>query len=200
MAELPGAADQTPAPAVSRTQAVLLSIAMLAAFAAGDYVTGPFVGFDLFYLAPVIVLAWFHGRPAGFVMAFAQSIVWAAVLSASGQPHAHWAMWFWNIAMRFAMSGFIVWLLSRLKAQMAEQKRLIAELERAGAEIKQLGGLLPICAWCKKVRDDEGYWQQIEQFICEHTDATFTHGICPECARTLMESSPRHGSSKPHGP
>lgn len=66
-----------------------------------------------------------------------------------------------------------------------ERDRLIDQLSAALAEVKQLSGLLPICAQCKKIRDDQGYWKQIERYIREHSDAEFTHGICPDCARDL---------------
>jgi len=67
--------------------------------------------------------------------------------------------------------------------KLAEQERekLIRELQYAMARIKTLSGLLPTCAWCRKVRDDDGYWKKVEIFIEEHSDASFTHGICPEC-------------------
>lgn len=55
------------------------------------------------------------------------------------------------------------------------------ELSEALAHVKQLKGLLPICMFCKKIRDDENYWQQIEAYIGEHTEADFSHSICPEC-------------------
>lgn len=58
-----------------------------------------------------------------------------------------------------------------------------ARLESALAEVKTLSGLLPICSHCKKIRDDRGYWNQIEHFIRKHSNAKFTHGICPECSR-----------------
>lgn len=66
-----------------------------------------------------------------------------------------------------------------------ERERLIQELENALAQVKTLSGLLPICASCKKIRDDRGYWNQIENYITSHSDARFSHGICPECARKL---------------
>jgi PAS domain S-box-containing protein len=71
--------------------------------------------------------------------------------------------------------------------QLAEKQRekLISELQKALAEIKRLQGILPICASCKKIRDDKGYWNQIETYIREHSEAEFTHGICPDCARKL---------------
>jgi len=59
------------------------------------------------------------------------------------------------------------------------------KLEDALAEVKAQSGLLPICASCKKIRDDSGYWNQIEQYISEHSEATFSHGLCPDCAKRL---------------
>ncbi len=67
----------------------------------------------------------------------------------------------------------------------AERERLILELQQALAEVKTLSGLLPICASCKKIRDDQGYWQQIEAYISDHSHAEFTHSICPDCAKKL---------------
>lgn len=66
-----------------------------------------------------------------------------------------------------------------------DREKLIIELQTALQEIKTLSGLLPICAWCKKIRDDRGYWKKVEIFIAEHTDAEFTHGICPECMKEV---------------
>jgi hypothetical protein len=60
-----------------------------------------------------------------------------------------------------------------------------AELEDKITEIKTLSGLLPICSQCKKIRNDEGYWTQLEGYISERTSATFSHGICPHCAEEL---------------
>jgi phosphoserine phosphatase RsbU/P len=65
-----------------------------------------------------------------------------------------------------------------LQASLAER---MAELEESLARIKQLKGMLPICAWCKKVRDDHNYWQEVECYVASHSEAQFTHGICPGC-------------------
>ena len=75
--------------------------------------------------------------------------------------------------------------IARRKALEQEREKLIVELQKALSEIKTLQGFLPICASCKKIRNDEGYWQQIEQYIQERSDAQFSHGICPECAKKL---------------
>jgi hypothetical protein len=70
-----------------------------------------------------------------------------------------------------------------------ERDQLIVQLEEALARVKKLSGLLPICAGCKKIRDDKGYWNQIELFIHEHSDAILSHGICPECAQKYYPNS-----------
>jgi len=59
----------------------------------------------------------------------------------------------------------------------------IAELETALSQIRTLQGLIPMCAACKKVRDDQGYWQQVEDYLMEHSDAAFSHALCPECLK-----------------
>lgn len=64
-----------------------------------------------------------------------------------------------------------------------ERETLIENLRKALAEIKTLKGIVPICSFCKKIRDDAGYWNQLEQYIKEHSDAQLSHGICPECAQ-----------------
>ncbi len=72
----------------------------------------------------------------------------------------------------------------RLRAQVAKD-RLIVELEHALSEVKKLTGLLPICSACKRIRDDKGYWNQLESYIRDHSDAEFTHSICPDCRAKL---------------
>ena len=74
---------------------------------------------------------------------------------------------------------------SERKHTLVERERLLAELQAALAEVKTLSGLIPMCANCKKIRDDQGYWNQVENYIAARTDASFTHGICPECAKIL---------------
>ncbi len=75
--------------------------------------------------------------------------------------------------------------IAALKQAEEERERLIRELQDALANIKTLRGLLPICFSCKQIRDDKGYWNQIDTYIQEHTDAEITHGICPTCAQKL---------------
>ena len=71
----------------------------------------------------------------------------------------------------------------------AEREKLIEELQRLLAEVKTLSGLLPICCNCKNVRDDKGYWSQIEAYISNHTGAEFSHGYCPDCIKLFYEDA-----------
>jgi len=70
-----------------------------------------------------------------------------------------------------------------------EKDRLLTDLQSALAQVKCLSGMLPICCRCKKIRDDRGYWQQIEDYVRQHSEADFTHGYCPECARVVLEAA-----------
>jgi response regulator RpfG family c-di-GMP phosphodiesterase len=72
-----------------------------------------------------------------------------------------------------------------LELRSALAARVIA-LEAALSQVEQLQGLLPMCAWCKKIRDEKNYWQQVEQYIARHTKAQFTHSICPQCRDTIV--------------
>lgn len=72
-----------------------------------------------------------------------------------------------------------------LETHNAEREKLIRELQTALTNVKTLQKLLPICASCKKIRDDEGYWQEVEIYFHRHSDTEFSHGICPACARKL---------------
>ncbi len=71
--------------------------------------------------------------------------------------------------------------LARQVMALLELRRVSARMAEALEKVKTLHGLLPICAWCKRIRDDQGYWSQVEAYVHEHTGADFTHGICPEC-------------------
>jgi PAS domain S-box-containing protein len=73
------------------------------------------------------------------------------------------------------------------RGRQEEREALICRLEAALVQVKALSGLLPICASCKRVRDDQGYWKQIEGYLRQHSEATISHGICPECAAKVAE-------------
>ena len=82
---------------------------------------------------------------------------------------------------------------TQLQAKLAERVR---DLEEALVKVKRLQGLLPICSYCKKIRDDGNYWQQVDTYISEHSEALFSHGICPDCLQKLMETATPNASGR----
>lgn len=95
----------------------------------------------------------------------------------------------WKVLLNHAIALFVIWVTTflSLHRKMLEEKTLVAvrDREKALEDIRVLQGLLPICASCKKIRDDKGYWIQIESYIRDHSEAEFSHGICPECIEKL---------------
>lgn len=94
-----------------------------------------------------------------------------------------------EVQERQRAEGALREVLEALESRVAERTHDLVktnrQLEEALANVKILGGLLPICSACKKIRDDQGYWRQIESYIARHTEAVFTHGICPDCTKKL---------------
>jgi len=94
------------------------------------------------------------------------------------------AMLPWSFS--FALfNGIIGLYYGTIKVEKIAREGLITDLQKALAEVKTLSGMLPICSSCKNIRNDEGYWQQIEEYIMDHSEADFTHGICNECVKKL---------------
>lgn len=95
----------------------------------------------------------------------------------------------WQILPNRIIAILTIWgtaFLTILRKNAEERReKAIAEREKALADVKILRGFLPICASCKKIRDDQGYWSQIEDYIVTHSEADLSHGICPTCARSL---------------
>jgi|WetSurMetagenome_2_1015567.scaffolds.fasta_scaffold00155_3 hypothetical protein len=89
-----------------------------------------------------------------------------------------------------------MWSILKQKRMSDEREKMIAELQAAISKVKQLSGLLPICAACKKIRDDKGSWSQIEVYIKSRSEAEFSHGICPDCAKKAYEEFDKMIKSK----
>jgi len=90
----------------------------------------------------------------------------------------------WSLAFMI-LSALLGMFWGKIKQTDKEKSEAIVKLNKALQEVKTLSGFLPICASCKKIRDDKGYWNQIEAYISEHSEAKFSHGVCPECAQKL---------------
>jgi hypothetical protein len=98
---------------------------------------------------------------------------------------AHLGLWLVGLAgLSFAATSLRRHLRARQQAE-TERERVISELQEALANVKALRGLIPICSSCKKIRNDQGYWTQLETYLQQHTDAEFSHGLCMDCLRKL---------------
>ncbi len=94
-----------------------------------------------------------------------------------------------KLELRRAVNGAIeqARLQALLRLREAEKDALIKQLQAALGDVETLRGIIPICASCKKIRDDEGYWHMVETYVSEHTGASFTHGLCPGCLQREMD-------------
>jgi len=154
-----------------------------------DVQTGLQLKLGPIYFLPVLLAAWQGGTLAGVLAALVAAAVWRGT-DMVGHPGAAqgWIL-FWDGSIHLfsfvAVSLFVSWA----RSLVMRERALVHDLSEVLASVRELEGLLPMCAWCKKVRDDQGYWQQIETYISAHTKADWTHGICPECQAKFMESA-----------
>jgi hypothetical protein len=153
---------------------ILLTVQIIVIFlGVVDWATGYDLNFFVFYFAPVALAAWKLGAGAGYVTAIVSGMVWHVADWASGHQYSAPFYEYWNAALRTI--SFLVISFSTARIHQLEQQ--------AQRKVQQLSGLLPICAWCKKIRNDHGYWERVEEYIQHHSDAQFTHSICDECAK-----------------
>lgn len=153
-----------------------------------DFSSGYEIGFSIFYLAPIVFVTWYAGRQRGLLAAIISALVWFGADHFSGHVFSRSFIPFWNMLVRLGFFLIVVTLLSQLKLAYEKQKRMTCELRDSIDKTRILSGLIPICAWCKKIRTDSGYWQQVETYITENSEASFTHGMCPECKRKELQS------------
>lgn len=141
--------------------------------AIADFYSGPFIQFPITYLIPVALASWYNGRWWGLMFAIvlplvrlgfnlqAWTIPWTIVEASV------------NALIRIAVLSSFAVVIDRTAAQT----RILSK------HVKMLEGLLPICSYCKKIRDESDAWQPMEKYIQARSAATFTHGICPDCLR-----------------
>lgn len=142
------------------------------------------VAVGVLYLVVVLLTLWTPQRKATIIVAIVSSLLIVSVFFYK-PPVTD----MWKVVFNRGISLFAVWAATILGLQRnkAEQQRnaILLEREKALQEVRILRGFLPICASCKKIRDDNGYWAQIEGYIRDHSEAEFTHSICPDCAKKL---------------
>lgn len=130
------------------------------------------------YILVILISLWAHRKRLPVYMAIAATVltIIGCYLSPTGGEELR------KVLINRTLDLIAIWLVAILSVQ---RRTLHEQNETALQEIKILSGFLPICASCKKIRDDKGYWNQIESYIRDHSEAEFSHGICPDCAKKL---------------
>jgi len=135
-----------------------------------DYVVASYIQFPVLFLFPVMFAAWYGGRSWGFVFAVTLPLSRLYFSTVWSFPESL-VVSMTNAVIRISVFILVAFLADRVASQTRELQR----------EVKKLEGLLPICSHCKKIKSDEGQWTVMERYISDHSQAEFTHGICPDC-------------------
>ena len=158
---------------LKRSQVLFLASGLAILLLIADYFSGPFIQFPISYLIPVSLISWFNGRRWGLLFAIVMPLVrfyfnielwtipWTIVEASI------------NALIRIVVLSSFALIVDRTATQTRELSKQVSMLE----------GLLPICSYCKKIRDQNNEWHLLEQYIMDRTPTTFTHGICPDCMR-----------------
>jgi len=131
------------------------------------------------YILVVLISLWSHRKKLPIYMAISGS-----TLTIVGFYSSPVGGELWKVLTNRSLALFAIWVVAILSVQ---RRTMYEEKEKASLDVKILSGFLPICASCKKIRDDKGYWDQIESYIRDHSEAEFTHSICPDCAKKYYE-------------
>jgi hypothetical protein len=159
---------------IKEGQILQISFILAVVLLAADYVTGPYIQFPITFLIPVGLTAWYCGFTYGLGFAISMALIRFFFNLIWNVP---WTIFedLVNALIRIAVLSAFAYLMNRTARQTRELKERVQTLE----------GLLPICSSCKKIRNDKGEWERIENYISDHSKAEFTHGLCSECAHKL---------------
>jgi hypothetical protein len=142
------------------------------------------LSFGTMYILPVAWATWSGGLRWGLAAGFAAAAAWGIGNYATSKVYDQVGYRVWTMANDVLIYCFLAWLVDRFRRVLDEQRAAAEDLQKALDELRTLEGLFPVCAWCKRVRDDQGYWSQIEDYLAKQRGALVSHGICPECMAT----------------
>ena len=137
-----------------------------------DYLTSRTGHFPVVYVLPVILAAWYSGKWPALALAVAVPLFRLLFLVMPNQPPEGMT----SLALATAFRGVVIVFLALWFARLAEFER---SLEK---RVKVLEGLVPICSFCKNIRNEAGEWERLERYISRRSEAEFSHGVCPSCA------------------
>jgi hypothetical protein len=167
----------------------ITTVSSVLALSVVDWLTGYELNFFVFYFLPVSVGAWFLGLGAAVTLAALSALTWFGADFLSGHVYSSPAYAVWNTTIRLVSFLAIAWSWSRVRQALDRESSAAESLRRALSEIKVLEAFLPICAQCKKIRDQQGEWQRLEVYIGKHSNTQFSHGYCPECEKKALHDA-----------
>jgi hypothetical protein len=173
--------------------ALIISVPILGII---DYATSYDLGFFVFYFLPISIGAWRLGPRYACLLSVLSAIAWGLSDWYSGHTYSHMIYYAWNTIIRLISFLIIGYILAQIHKLLIEERKISKDLQAALDQVKTLSGLLPICAWCKRIRNDAGYWQQIEEYVKTHSDIQFSHGLCKDCAEKMKEDETSPVTSK----
>lgn len=171
--------------------AIVMSLLFWWALAWIDLAMGLKVRFGPAYGIPVLLITWNLGRGWGVLSAFFTAVLWHGMQMVVLQEYSITFYRYWDLFSGLLSFSAVALAVSWTRGLYARETLLNSELKQALEKVKTLEGMLPICAWCRKVRDEQGLWEQIEMYVSKHSETTWTHGICPECEKKFKD----HGFS-----
>ncbi len=136
---------------------------------------------SLFFMVAVLVSSWFGGMLPGLLSVVLATVSFEYFFSTHAGSFGLYGADLLRLVVFTGVAVAIASLTAQRRAALLNEQRVSAELQRALDEIKVLRGILPICMYCKQIRNDSGLWERLEKYISEHSDAEFSHGICPDC-------------------
>ncbi|TNJ38258.1 hypothetical protein FGF66_09695 [Chlorobaculum thiosulfatiphilum] len=177
--------NNKPAPSL-RMVAVIAGIAMLGGL---DWFTGYELSFFVFYFVPIAYAAWRFGLSAAIAAVVLSGISWFLADIFAGHSYSSNFYEIWGTMTRFAAFIAIGWSVARMRQMLDHERQIAEKLRKALSEIQVLESFLPICAECKKIRDKDGEWTELEEYFGQHSNTQFTHGYCPECGKRALEEA-----------
>ena len=154
-----------------------------------DWATGTELNFFVFYFLPVAAAAWLLGIGAATSVALLSATIWFLANDLAGQIFSSHRFAVWNTGIRLASFLSIGYATAHVRHLLDREQATSSALSKALAEVKVLETFLPICSQCKKIRNQQGEWQQMESYISQHSNTKFSHGYCPVCAKKVMREA-----------
>ena len=154
-----------------------------------DWISGYELNFSVFYFIPVSLAAWSFGALGSVAFAVFCSMIWYGADFLADHTYSNTLYAVWDTMLRLVSFLAIGWAVASLKKNLDIEQETARKLRASLSEIRVLESFLPICAECKKIRDEQGDWHQLEAYISRRTDTRFSHGYCPECYRKALSEA-----------